>query len=388
MKVVRLSAPGLYIDDGGLYLQVTLAQDGTPRKSWLFRYSIHGRPRHMGLGPLAQVSLAEARAARDKARAKIRDGIDPIEVRHTAVTDTPTMTFDQCAAAYLKAHEIAWRNVKHRRQWPSTLAAYVSPVFGALPASAVDTDLVMRVLAPLWKSRPETASRVRGRIESVLAWATVRGFRSGANPAQWRHHLDQLLPPRRKVRPVRHMPALPYAEVPALMARLREINTVAARALMFTILTAARSGEVTGATWREIDIDAKVWTIPAARMKAGRSHRVPLSDSALAILMSTEDHAEYVFPGERAPKMASVRLWELLKDTGAGWTVHGMRSTFRDFVGEETSFPREIAEAALAHAVGGAVEQAYRRGDALSKRRALMEAWAVFCEPETAPDVI
>jgi integrase len=385
IRVVQLKSPGIYPDGGGLFLQITVGKDGSPRKSWLYRFSIDSRPRHMGLGRLAEVSLAEARAARDEARRKVRQGIDPIEARRIPVAVTKAMTFDQCAAAYIESHRHGWRSTKHQREWATTLAAYASPVFGAMPIDMIETGLVMRALDPIWKSMPETASRLRGRIESVLAWATARKYCEGPNPAQWRNHLDQLLPAPRKVRPVRHMAALPYSEIPALMARLREIDTVPAQALAFTILTAARAGEVLGMTWQEIDLEARVWTVPAARMKANREHRVPLSDAPLAIVLGMSDRSGFVFPGERTPMMYHGAMRDLLAAMGVKATVHGFRSSFRDWAGNETNFPREICEAALAHATGNATEAAYRRSDALEKRRALMQAWSAFVCYQSSP---
>lgn len=274
-------------------------------------------------------------------------------------------------------------NGVEERQTPAamaaTLATYVSPVIGSMPVDAVDTGAVMQIIEAPWQSRPVTASRVRGRIESVLSWASARGLRTGQNPALWRGHLDQLLPARNKVQPVEHHVAVNYDEIPALMARLLDIDTTAAKALAFTVLTVARTGEVIGATWAEIDLDAKVWTIPGDRMKARREHRVPLSEPALAILIAMPGCTGFLFPWAVAPRMSADIMRNVLRDMGfAAATVHGMRSAFRDWCGNETDFAREICEGALAHAIGGAVEQAYRRSDALGKRRALMAAWAAF----------
>lgn len=283
------------------------------------------------------------------------------------------MTFDQCSAAYIAAHQAGWHNFKHRQQWTHTLRDYASPIFGALPVEAIDTALVMRVLEPIWATKSSTASRVRGRIESILDWAKVRGYREGENPARWKGHLDHLLPARGKVKKALHHAALPYTEVPAFMARLRGEEGVAAKALSFLILTAVRRGEVLGARWGEIDLAAKVWTIPAKRMKAGREHRVPLSSEALAILQSMPPINDVVFP------VSGEAMWKTLRSIEIDATAHGFRSSFRDWCGEETSFPREVAEAALAHLSGDSTERAYRRLDALEKRRELMEAWAGFC---------
>jgi len=385
LQVAKITAVGMHPDGGGLYLQVTTARDGTPRKSWVFRFSVRGKDRYMGLGCLAEVSLADARKARDAAREKLRQGIDPIEHRQAAkqakvVETAKAVTFDQCRDAYIASHEPAWRNARHRQHWRNTLRDYASPIFGNLPVDAIDTSLVMMAIEPIWTTKSETASRVRGRIESILAWATVRGFRQGPNPAVWRNHLDQLLPKRSKVCRIEHHEALPYLQVPAFMAALRKRPAVAARALEFLILTAARTGEVIGAKWEEIDLEAKVWTIPAGRMKADREHRVPLSEPALVILKDLAGYeTELIFFGERTAKLSNMAMAMLLRRMKIDVTVHGFRSSFRDWAGEETLFPREICEAALAHTVGNAVEVAYRRGDALEKRRGLMESWAVFC---------
>ena len=291
------------------------------------------------------------------------------------------MTFDQCRDAYIAAHRATWRNVKHASQWTNTLTTYVTPVFGKLPVAAVDTALVTRVLEPLWVAKPETAGRVRGRIEVILDWATARGYRQGDNPARWRGHLDKLLPPRRKVRAVKHHAALPYDEIGEFLTALRTRDAIAARALEFTILTAARTGEVLGATWDEVNLKTKVWAIPAARMKSGREHRVPLSDAAIAVLEQMREvrQNEFMFPGDRRAMMSNKAMDMLLPRTGRDVTVHGFRSTFKDWASERTNFPNEVSEAALAHVVGGKVEAAYRRGDLFEKRGRLMQDWANYC---------
>jgi integrase-like protein/Arm domain-containing DNA-binding protein len=287
--VETLKELGMHSDGGGLYLQVTQGSDGTPRKSWLFRYAVAGRERQMGLGPLSDVPLAEARDRALAAREMRRAGKDPITEREASRAEASlvaakTMSFDECATAYIAAHRAGWRNVKHASQWTNTVATYCSPVFGKLPVQLVDVGLVMSAIEPLWATKPETAGRVRGRIERILDWAKVRGYRNGENPARWRGHLDHLLPARGKVRRVRHHAALPYAEIPAFVTVLRGRDAVAARALEFAILTAARTNEALGAKWSEVDLDARVWTIPAERMKAGREHRVPLADRAIEII--------------------------------------------------------------------------------------------------------
>jgi integrase len=309
--------------------------------------------------------------------------------------DARALTFRQCAEAYIKAHKASWRNPKHAAQWPSTLSAYVYPIFGALPVQAIDVSLVMKVLeqevrgaangepASLWTTKPETAGRVRGRIESVLDWATSRNYRQGENPARWRGHLENLLPKKAKLRRVKHHAALPYAEIAAFMIELRQQDGVAGRALEFAILTAARTGEVIGAKWDEIDFAERFWVIPAERMKAGREHRVPLSDAALAILEDLRNvrQANFVFPrGKPGRPISNMAMLMLLRRMGRGaLTAHGFRSSFRDWAAECTGFPAEVAEMALAHTVSDRVEAAYRRGDLFEKRRQLMEEWGRFC---------
>jgi integrase len=302
------------------------------------------------------------------------------------------MTFRQCAEAYIEAHRPSWKNAKHAAQWPSTLETYVYPVFGDSPVQAVDVGLIMRVLEPIWKTKTETASRLRGRIESILDWAAARGFRQGDNPARWRGHLRHLLPPRSRVQKVKHHAALPYREIGTFMKLLREQEGTSALALEFLILTMARTGEVIGATWEEIDLSAGIWTIPAVRMKAGKEHRVPLSEPALAILrrLETGKQGKFVFPGGKPGKALFNRaMFMLLGRLGrSDLTVHGFRSTFRDWAAESTNFPREVAEQALAHSLQDKVEAAYRRGDMFEKRRGLMKAWAGFCSVQEAGNVV
>jgi integrase len=300
------------------------------------------------------------------------------------------MSFDQCRDAYLAAHRAGWRNAKHAAQWTNTLDAYVTPVFGRLSVGAIDTALVTKALEPIWSAKTETASRVRGRIEAILDWAKARGYRGGENPARWRGHLDSLLPARSKVRRVEHHAALPFTEIGAFMAQLREQSTIAARALEFTILTAARTGEVLGARWDEIDIDTAVWTVPQDRMKGGREHRVPLSAAALAVIeqMHSRRENDYVFPGDRRDRLSDKGMDMLLRRMGRAVTVHGFRSSFRDWAAECTHFAREVAEAALAHAVGDKVEAAYRRGDLFAKRQRLMSEWAGYCDKTPASGTV
>jgi integrase len=379
----------MYGDGGGLYLRVT--EDGA--RNWVYRFMLDGRPRWMGLGPLSLYGLQEARGKALDARRLRHEGVDPIDARRTArqrvrLEAAKAVTFKQCAANYIGAHRAAWRNAKHASQWEATLATYAEPVIGALPVQAIDTGLVLKVLEPIWTAKPETASRVRGRLESILDFARVRGHRDGENPARWRGHLDKLLPAHSKVRKVAHHAALAYAELPAFWKSLREQEGTAARALEFLILTAARTGEVIGARWNELDLLDKGWTIPAERMKAHKEHRVPLSARALDILENlsalrpAHDPADaYVFPGGKAgAPLSNMAFLMLLRRMGRNdLTAHGFRATFKTWASERTSFQNEIVEAALAHAIGGKVEQAYRRGDLFDKRGRLMQQWATFC---------
>jgi integrase len=384
VEVRGFAQKGMYHDGGGLYLQVSAGG----AKSWVYRFMLDGRAREMGLGPVHAIPLAEARKRAAECRRMRLDGIDPIEARSAQrvrkrLAAATAMTFEQCAEAYIAAHKAGWKNPKHAAQWPSTLATYVYPVFGILPVQAVDVGLVMKALEPIWLSKPETASRLRGRIESILDWATTRGYRQGENPARWRGHLENLLPKKSKLRRVQHHPALPYNDAADFLAELRVQEGVAARALEFLILTAARTGEVIGARWDEIDLEAKIWVVPAARMKAGREHRVPLSAAAATVLEQMKEirESDFVFPGGKKGKpLSNMAMLAVLKRMGRGdLTAHGFRSSFRDWAAERTNFPHEVAEMALAHTVGDKVEVAYRRGDLFQKRRQVMEAWARFC---------
>jgi integrase len=345
----------------------------------------------MGVGPLHTIRLAEARNRAAAFRLQHHDGVDPIERRRAErlqglLDAAKAVTFNECAARYIASHRAGWRNPKHAAQWQATLATYAEPIIGGFSVQAIDTALVLKVLEPIWTVKPETAGRVRGRIESILDWAKVRGYRAGENPARWRGHLDKLLPARSKVRRVEHHAALPYAELPGFLVSLREQEGIAARALEFSILTAARTGEVIGARWwSEMDMLDKTWTLPAGRMKAGREHRVPLSARALAILqeMQPHRHAEdaFVFPGgTNGRPLSNMAFLMLLRRMGRGdLTAHGFRSTFRDWAAERTKFPAEVAEMALAHTVSDKTVAAYNRSDLFERRRRLMTAWATFC---------
>jgi integrase len=378
--------PGLHHDGHGLYLAVTEKE----KRSWVYRYMMAGRAREMGLGPLHTVSLKQARERAHAARLLKLDGVDPIEHRRAARAQTrldaaKAVTFKECAEGYIKAHRAGWRNGKHSAQWEATLRSYAGPVIGALPVQMIDTALVMKVIEPVWETKSETASRLRARIENVLDWAKVRGYREGENPARWRGHLDHLLPSRGKVHRVEHHAALPFAELPSFLVALREQQGVAARALEFAILTAGRTGEVRCARWSEFDLLNKTWTVPAERMKALREHRIPLSARALAILEGMQAHRYvndgFVFPGNKNGRPINDKaLLRLLRRMGRGdLTAHGFRATFKTWASERTPFQNEIVEAALAHVVGSKVEQAYQRGDVFEKRRKLMQQWATFC---------
>jgi integrase len=386
-RAVATAKRGRHGDGAGLWLIVS----PMGAKKWVFRFSWARRPTEMGLGGYPAVSLAEAREKAAGARKLATAGTNPIQARK-AQASQGRKTFGECADALLAAKASEWRNEKHRQQWAMTLGTYAAPL-RSRPVDEIDTETVLGVLQPLWRTTPETALRLRGRIEAVLDAARAKGYipRNEANPARWRGHLDKLLPKRGKLTRG-HLAAMPYTEVPAFLAALREREAMAALALEFLILTAARSGEVLGARWSEIDLDAKVWIIPPARMKAAREHRVPLSGRAMAILARLYEAktGEHVFSGQRPGKpLSPAALTMVLRRLQINRaTIHGFRSSFRDWAGNETHFPRELAEAALAHVIGDKAEQAYRRSDALEKRRALMEAWAVYCEPRDASNVI
>ena len=392
---VRSKGPGRHADGGGLFLLVK----PSGRRSWIYRYKLDGRERDIGLGAAVgpgSVGLADARAAAAELRRKVKAGIDPLDERvqledqaQAAAQEAAIrgMTFKSVADAYITAHEPSWRNAKHRAQWRNTLGTYAYPFMGDLPVADVSTTHIMAALEPIWSKKPETASRVRGRVESVLDYAKSREWRSGENPARWRGHIANLLPKRTKVAKVEHHAALPWAEIGTFMAALRAREAVAARALEFLILTAARTGEVLGARWSEMDMRRKIWTVPADRMKAGREHRVPLSAAAAAIVTSvkalrrSEIEDGYVFPGGKTklPLSQMAMLMLLRRMERDAITTHGFRSTFRDWAAEATGFPHEMAEIALAHTVADKVEAAYRRGDMIEKRRRMMDDWAAFC---------
>ncbi len=392
--------PGKYGDGGNLYLQVRKAIGKNPQsavtKSWLFRYYRFGKQTWMGLGPYPDVSLAEARNLATRERRKLRQEIDPLmdkRARHLAARAAydNVLTFADCAERYVDSQAPGWSNPKHIDQWRNTLKNLAGPTLGHLPVNQIDTALVMRCLEPIWATKTETASRLRGRIEAVLDWATVRGYRQGDNPARWRGHLDKVLPRPSQVAKVKHHPALPYTDIGALMQKFRSENGVSLRALEFTILTAARTNEVIGARWPEIDLDLKVWVVPAKRMKSKREHRVPLSEAAINALVGADGcRSGYAFPGLKAGShLSNMAMIQALRRLGhTGITVHGFRSTFRDWCAEMTNYPAEVAEMALAHTLKDKTEAAYRRGDLFEKRARLMADWARYCSKPAEPAAI
>lgn len=380
-QVTALHDLGTHWVDRNLYLQIK------PRgaRSFLYRYEREGKTTWIGLGAASRVSLSKAREEADRMRVRMGDGFDPV-VEKAAVKEATTLkvkqpSFAECADRYIKDHRDGWKSDKHAEQWPSTIRMYVNPVVGKKAVDQITVEDVLKVLKPIWSSKPETATRVRGRVEKILGWAEAMGYRSGTNPAQLRGGaLEHLLPPIGKVQKVEHHKAVPYAELPKLMKELRQNDSTSAKALRFTILTAARTSEVREATWDEIDLEQKVWTIPSERMKAGREHRVPLSSAAIDLLNSLPRSSRFIFPGPTGRGLSNMAMLQLLRsvrDDGA--TVHGFRSSFRDWAAEQTDVPREVVEACLAHAVGDGAELAYKRTDFLEKRRALMQVWAGWC---------
>jgi len=386
--------PGRYGDGGGLYLEI--GPGGT--KAWIFRYRspLTKKARHMGLGALHSVGLPEAREKAATQRNLILSGLDPIEVREEenrkrAAEAVKAVTFSQCASAYIQSHRPGWRNEKHGDQWENTIRIYCEPLIGSLAVQDVDNEWVLKILEPIWATKPETASRLRGRIENILDWAKVRGFRSGENPAQWKGNLKHQLPALAKKDRVKHHTAMPFVEVARLIAKLREIPSVAARCLEFTILTAARTNEATQARPDEIDLANATWTVPGSRMKAKREHRVPLSPRAVDIARQMlEQKADYLFPGTKPGKpISNMTMLGLLRRMGVDVTVHGFRSAFRDWAAEQTNFAHEVCEMALAHTIPNAAERAYRRGDLFEKRRKLMDAWATYLDtPQQESSVV
>lgn len=390
---VTSAGRGYHADGGGLYLQVAPAQGGRWNRSWVYRFRspVTGRTRDMGLGPVDRVKLADAR---DKARAlwnEVRDGNDPIEQRRAkraaaAATSAKVTTFDEAAIKYIAERAHTWKDDKSPEQWRQSLRDHASPILGKMAVRDIETKHVIYVLDPIWRTKHKTAARVRGRIEQILDWCRVRGERDGENPARWRGHIEHALAPIQKA-PKAHLAAMPYDEVPAFLAELRQQSGSAIRALELTVLTACRTSEVLDARWDEFDLRDNTWTIPRERMKSGREHRVPLSDRALAIIkeMAEVRQNDFVFPGQREGRpLTRIAMMRRMKDLDA--TVHGFRSTFRDWAAECTAFPREVAEQALAHSLPSAVEASYRRSDLLEKRRALMQAWSDYCAGVPVPE--
>lgn len=384
LKIRQNLKPGMYADGLGLYLRVGSGNS----KHWVFRYRIKGKLRDMGLGPLHTVSLAEARDKAQVCRVIRLKGLDPLEERSKeqqakAIEAAVTITFEKCAETYIATHRDGWKNGKHAEQWTATLQTYVYPIFKDRPVAEIDDALVLKVLQPIWKEKTETASRVRGRIERILDWARVMKYRTGDNPARWRGHLDHLLPKRSRVTAIVHHAALPIDETPAFIQVLQREETVVARAFEFCILTATRTNETMGMRWSEYDERAQLWTVPGARMKAGRDHRIPLAERSLQILAEMQDIriGDFVFPGgvQERP-LSSMAFLMLLRRLGRNdITAHGFRSTFRDWAAERTDFTNEVVEMALAHTISNKVEAAYRRGDLFDKRRQLAAGWASFC---------
>lgn len=390
LEVGRLKDPGMWAVGGvaGLYLHISL----NGARSWILRATVGSKRRDMGLGGFPDVTLAGAYEKARQAREKIDSGNDPVLERKQAksallASQAAEVTFKKCATAYIDAHGDTWRNAKHRGQWTNSLETYAGPFIGNMLVADITHTHILQILEPIWKTKTETATRVRGRLESVLDWATVRGYRVGNNPARWKGHLDKLLPAPGKITKVIPREALPIDDMGAFMADLRKREALAARALEFGILTAARSGEVRGMTWAELDLNAAVWTVPAERMKAGKEHRVPLSETAIRILNGTshQDGIDLVFPAPRGGLLSDMALTALLRRMNVPAVPHGFRSTFRDWTAERTNYPRDLAEAALAHQLESKVEAAYLRSDVLEKRRAMMQAWSDFCDLPSTP---
>jgi integrase len=394
LVVKNIKQKGLYADGGGLYLRV----GDTGNKSWIFRYRRHGKLRDMGLGALHTITLADARVKAIDCRKLLLAGIDPLDTKKSEQTQAKLAavkgtTFEACAKAYIDAHKASWKQARHATQWNQALAKHAYSIIGKLPVGSVDTELVLKVLEPIWQEKTETAKRLRGRIECILDWAKVRGYRQGENPARWRGHLDNLLASPNKLINVEHFAALPYDKVSAFMKTLDKQEGMGATALKLVILTAARSNEILGATWDEIDLRSKIWTVPAERMKAGKKeHRVPLTEPVLAILKDlkqerddiegADDPCPYVFPNSKGDGFLSnaVMLALLKRMKRRDITVHGFRSTFRDWAAESTEYPDEVVEMALAHAIQNKVKAAYLRTDLFEKRRLLMDEWAEYCQ--------
>lgn len=384
LAVKRLTRKGLHAVGGvaGLHLQVN--ERGA--RSWILRVRVGNKRRDIGLGGFPDVLLTEAREKARQTRSDIRQGIDPVQERRNKrsillAAQAAGITFEKAAEQFITVKSTEWRSKKQKQIWENSLANYACPVIGGLQVKDIELSHIVKILEPIWQDKTETAKRLRNRIENVLDWATVRNYRTGENPARWKGHLDKILPNPGKFRKAEHFPALPVNQVGKFMKALRQNNGFGSRALEFLVLTVARSGEVRGATWQEIDLKEKVWAIPAERMKAGKEHRVPLSDAAIKILEDQPRHdgVDYVFPALRGGKLSDATLLAVMRRMNVKAVPHGFRSTFRDWVAERTNYPNEVAEMALAHAIGNKVEAAYRRGDLFDKRKRMMEDWAAFC---------
>lgn len=383
-RKVATAEPGKHEDGGGLRLVVS---EGGAKK-WVLRFTLRSKRREMGLGSFPDTGLAEARRKAENYRKLAKEGTDPIHARELETQQQATPTFTNCAARYIQSHRRSWRNAKHSRQWVSTLKTYATPVIGELPVDEIDTHQILNILSPIWVTKTETAKRVQGRIENVLDFASAHKYRDEANPARWRGHLDKLLPKPSKVQKVAHHPAMPYEQVAAFMGAMQDYKSMSSKALQLLILTATRTSEVLNAEWHEIDLVNATWTIPAKRMKASREHRIPLSHQALLLISNLPNVKvnSFVFPGMKPGRpLSNMSLLQFMRGLGYGpsgdkgnYVPHGFRSSFRDWTGEVTSYPRDVAEMALAHTIENKVEAAYRRGDLFDKRRAMMQDWADY----------
>lgn len=388
LAVSKLRRAGLHAVGGAAGLGLKVMPSGS--RAWVLRTVVAGKRREYGLGGFPTVTLASARERAKAMLDQLFEGIDPAETKKQvksalAAQRARAVNFKTLAEQYIAQHEASWKNAKHAAQWTATLETYAFPVCGSMVAADIDTATVLRILEPIWVEKTETASRLRGRVEAVLDYAIAKGLRQGPNPARWKGNLALTLPAKRKISPVEHHPAVPVKDMPKFFQSLQQKEGTAARALEFLVLTAARSGEVRGAQWSEIDLAKKIWTVPAERMKAKREHRVPLSTQAIDMLKSlpSKKTGGLVFPGSKATaKLSDMSLTAVMRRMEMDAVPHGLRSSFRDWVGEETSFPREVAEMALAHTVGNAVEAAYRRGDLFEKRRLMMQDWATYLTKE------
>lgn len=384
LTVKRLTQKGLHAVGGtdGLHLQIN--ENGA--KSWILRIRIGNRRRDIGLGGFPKVSLSEARESARRIHQDVQQGIDPVQERKEKraaqqASKAAEVTFKKAAEQFIATKSTEWKGKKQKQVWENSLSEYAYPVVGNLQIRNIELSHIVKILEPIWKDKTETAVRLRGRIENILDWATVRNYRTGENPSRWKGHLDKILPNPAKLKKKVHFPALPLNQVKKFMTSLNQKDGFGSQALAFLILTVARSGEVRGAKWDEINFSSKVWTIPASRMKAGKEHRIPLSDAAVKILQSQPRHdgVDYIFPALRGGMLSDTTLLAVMRRMNVTAVPHGFRSTFRDWVAEHTNFPSEVAEMALAHTIKSHVESAYRRGDLLEKRRQMMEQWANFC---------